>query len=75
MSAFGAVAGAAALAGTERPPLEVADLVRRHGAAFLARQGAGLAPAGELAQVQRKPRVSGRDIQPGTRREQAVQRR
>ena len=29
-------------AGVERPPLEVADLVRVHGAAFLARHGAGL---------------------------------
>ena len=27
----------------ERPPLEVADIVRVHGAAFLARHGSGLA--------------------------------
>ncbi len=32
-------------AGTERPPLEVADVVRAHGAAFLARHGPELATA------------------------------
>jgi Putative transposase/Transposase zinc-binding domain len=31
--------------GTERPPLEVADIVRVHGAAFLARHGPGLSTA------------------------------
>ena len=32
-------------ADTERPPLEVADIVRAHGVAFLARHGAGLSAA------------------------------
>jgi hypothetical protein len=41
MSASAAVLSTA----TERPALEVADLVRRHGVAFLARYGAGLSTA------------------------------
>lgn len=32
-------------AGTHRPPLEVADIIRQHGAAFLAQYGAGLSTA------------------------------
>src|SRR5260370_38533052 len=36
---------AAATAEAVRPPLEVADIVRRHQAAFLARHGAGLSTA------------------------------
>jgi Putative transposase/Transposase zinc-binding domain len=42
MSEPTASAEAAESANTSRPPLEVADIVRRHGPAFLARYGAGL---------------------------------
>jgi hypothetical protein len=35
----------AALPASARPPLEVADIVRAHGAAFLARHGSGLSTA------------------------------
>jgi Putative transposase/Transposase zinc-binding domain len=38
-------AASADQADTERPPLEVADIVRRHGVAFLARHGRGLSTA------------------------------